>query len=112
PAWSATRIDVNATLKNSTGLAGRASGAGLRHALVVGQVALAFVLIVATALLGRSFYNLQTVDAGFSAGRVLTLTPVLSASGRCATAAGRVQCFRHMVEAVQAVPGVVAAGMI
>jgi putative ABC transport system permease protein len=112
PSWAATRMDVNAALKNSTGLAGRASGAGLRNTLVIGQVALAFVLIVATALLGRSFYNLQTVDAGFSAGRVLTLTPVLSASGRCATAAGRVQCFRHMVEAVQAVPGVVAAGMI
>ena len=80
--------------------------------LVVGRLALAFVLIVATALLGRSLYSLRAIGAGFNANGVLTLTPVLSAGGTCADAGRPRPCFRQMVDAVQAVPNVVAAGMI
>jgi len=112
PAWSASRVDVNDALKRTGGLAGRASGGGLRNALVVMELALAFVLIVATGLLGRSFHNLTTVDAGFNPHNVLSLTPAITPGSRFATAEGRLGYYRQIIESVRTVPGVTAAGMV
>jgi len=43
-------------------LTGRTTGNGIRHALVVVNVALAFALDVATGLLVKSFRNLSALD--------------------------------------------------
>jgi predicted permease len=112
PAWAATRVDVNGVLKDTAGVAGRSSGARLRNALVVAQVALAFVLVMATLLLGRSLQRLRAVDAGFDARRVLTLTPVLPSHGRCESAESHLECSRRLLEAVRTVPGVTVAALI
>ena len=112
PAWAATRVDVNDVLKDTAGVAGRSSGARLRNALVVAQVALAFVLVMATLLLGRSLQRLRAVDAGFDARGVLTLTPVLPSQGRCNSIETRLGCYRQLLEAVRTVPGVTATGFI
>ena len=81
PALAASRVDINAVLKRTAGVAGRAAGGRLRNALVVVGLALAFVLILATGLLTRSVLNLQSVEAGFDPHHVLTLTPVVGTSG-------------------------------
>jgi putative ABC transport system permease protein len=47
-------------------------GRRVRDALVVAEVALAFVLLVASGLLMRSFFKLLDVDPGFNATNVLT----------------------------------------
>src|SRR5207247_10493748 len=99
-------------LKDTAGVAGRSSGSRLRNALVVAQVALAFVLVMATVLLGRSFQHLRAVDAGFDPRGVLTLTPVLPSHGRCNSADTRLACYRALLDAVRTVPGVTAAGLI
>jgi predicted permease len=112
PAWAATRVDVNDALKDTAGVAGLSSGARLRNALVVAQVALAFVLVMATILLGRSLERLEAVDAGFDAGGVLTLTPVLPARGRCNSDESRLECYRQLLDAVRTVPDVTAAALI
>jgi putative ABC transport system permease protein len=112
PAWSASRVDVNQALKSTAGVAGRSSGGRARSTLVILDIALAFVLIVVTGLLGRSVRNLESANAGFDAHGVLTLTPVLSASDRCATAERRLACYRQIIEKVEAVPGVTAAAMV
>jgi len=112
PAWSASRVDLNDALKRAGAPTGRAQLRGLRDALVVMDLALAFVLVVAAGLLGRSLQNLRTVDSGFNPHHVLTLTPAITANGPYATREGRLQYYRQLIEKVQAVPGVTGVGMV
>jgi putative ABC transport system permease protein len=112
PAWAAARADVNDVLKRSAGFAGRAFGKRLRGGLVVVDIALAFLLVLATGLLGRSYGKLLTLDAGFDPGSVLTLTPVIGSRPFTATREGLVDYYRRLMERVAAVPGVSAVGMV
>jgi putative ABC transport system permease protein len=72
PAFAALRTSVNETLKEG-GRTGSAGGghARLRSALVVGEVAIALVLLVASGLLLRSFEKMRAVDLGFRPDHVL-----------------------------------------
>jgi putative ABC transport system permease protein len=70
PALRAGRIGLEGALKSGT-RATRRSGA-LRSAFVVGEVALALVLLVGAGLMVRSLERLSRVDKGFEAGGVLT----------------------------------------
>jgi putative ABC transport system permease protein len=54
-----------------------AARARLRSGLVMGEVALAVVLVVGAGLLLRSFWNLMKVDAGFNRSRLTTFGLVL-----------------------------------
>jgi putative ABC transport system permease protein len=72
PAVLNSRRDVVSALKDS------ARGSGARHQgiarrlLVVGQLALATILLVGAALLVQTFVRLQRVDLGFAQGHVTT----------------------------------------
>jgi putative ABC transport system permease protein len=112
PAWAAARADVNDVLKRSAGFAGRAFGKRLRGGLVVVDIALAFLLVLATGLLGRSYGKLLTLDAGFDPGHVLTLTPVIGSRPFTTSREGLADYYRRLMERVVAVPGVSAAGLI
>ncbi len=73
PAWRASRADPQGALQDlGKATAGR-SRRGLRDLLVMGEVALAFVLAVGAGLLGRSFLHLMNVDPGFDPHNLLTL---------------------------------------
>jgi predicted permease len=64
PAWQASRVNVNETLKEaSRGSTG--SGQRLRAGLLVVEVALSLVLLIAAGLLLTSFARLQRVAPGF-----------------------------------------------
>lgn len=73
PAWSASRGDAAAALKEAgtRGSAGRHT-AWLRALLVVGEIALAVMLLSTAGLLVRSFERLLQENPGFSPGGVLT----------------------------------------
>src|SRR5439155_316357 len=72
PAFAALRTSVNETLKEG-GRTGTAGGghAWLRSALVVGEIAVALVLLTASGLLLRSFEKMRAVDLGFRPDHVL-----------------------------------------
>jgi putative ABC transport system permease protein len=72
PTLRFSRVDLTDALK---GLAKATEGrpaARLRAALVTGELALAFVLVLGAGLLGRSFANLMSVDVGFDPHSVIT----------------------------------------
>ena len=73
PAFHAARLTLTDSLKSGS-RGGSASGAQrVRGALVVGEVALAAMLVVASGVLIRSFWNLSHVNPGFRSERVLTM---------------------------------------
>jgi len=76
-----------------------------RNALVVGQVAMALVLVVASGLMIRSFVALRAVEPGFRTGDALTFVvtiPSSVASDREATMA----MWRQMRDGLESIPGV------
>ncbi len=67
PAFRATALDVNSSLKDSaTGVGGSVQGFGLRKALVTAQVALSLLLLIGAALFVRSLQNQRAVDIGYA----------------------------------------------
>jgi len=111
PAWIASSAAVEDALKCQAARIAGGRGSRMRGALVVVEVALAFVLVTATGLLVRTVSHLLAVDAGFDAGHVLTMTPVFSGTGGMA-ASEALQEKRAMVDAIRALPGVTAAAMV
>jgi predicted permease len=74
PAWQAARVRPQEALKRagSTASPGR-SHARLRAALVIGEIAMALVLLAGASLLVRSLLRLQHVDPGFRPDHLLVV---------------------------------------
>jgi putative ABC transport system permease protein len=79
----------------------------LRMGLVVGQLAMATMLLVGAGLLATSFVNLATVDKGYNPARVLTFQLVLP---REYPVARKVDSIEAVLRATRDVPEVDAAG--
>jgi putative ABC transport system permease protein len=104
PALHAARVSLTESLKSG---ARGSSGSGaqrVRSALVIGEVALAAMLVVASGVLIRSFWNLSHVDPGFRAERVLTMR-VSPNDTFCANAERCVSFHRALLDRVRALPG-------
>jgi putative ABC transport system permease protein len=80
-------------------------------AFVVAQVGLALVLLVGAGLLIRSFVEMQRVDTGFERERTLMADVALLSEAYADPGAQR-RFFEELVERVQALPGVAAAGAV
>jgi putative ABC transport system permease protein len=109
PALSATKPDLAGAMKEGgRGSSGDGARRRLRSALVVIEVALAFILLAGGGLLVRSFFQMMQVELGLEATNVLTMRlPV--ASDRFATPAALTAYVRDIVERVGRVPGVSGA---
>jgi predicted permease len=104
PSIHAARPDVMQLLRASqrgSGLSGRELP---RNAVVVAEVALCFVLLVASGLMFRSFLALQRINPGFDSHRVLTFRTPGGNPGR--TAEERAATVRQMRDTLAAIPGV------
>jgi predicted permease len=112
PAVAVIRGNTASFLKedNRSGSAGRGTGI-LRAALVVGEVAVAVMLLVGAGLLIRSFARLQHVNPGFAIENVLTAQIALPAV-RYPDAPARAAFWTRLVEKARAMPGVTAAGLV
>jgi len=106
PAFSASRTDLNSTLKESSSR----SGTGFRQSkarslLVISEVSLALVLLVGSALLIRTFLALRAVAPGFESHNILTLEMSLTGD-RFKQTAGVAQLSRAGRDRLNAIPGV------
>jgi len=110
PALRAAKTEPAAVLREDA-RAGGSTSMGLRNALVVGQVALALMILVGAGLLIRSFQNLQRVDLGFDPENVLSMNIQLPGV-RYDDAASRIGFFGPLEERLGALPGVEAVGSI
>jgi putative ABC transport system permease protein len=74
PAWHAARGDLASTMKPviSGGLSSSTRTRLFRHALLVGEVALALVMLVAAGLMVKSLMRLGETELGFRPNQVLT----------------------------------------
>jgi predicted permease len=113
PAWQAARVDPGSVMKaGMRGLA--ASGAGrsrweLRKLLVIGEVAMALLLVSGAAMLVRSLQKLKHVDPGFDSNGVLlvSIDPTL-----VGYRGNRLMNFyRQATDAVGVLPGVRSASL-
>ncbi|MDI1248774.1 MAG: ABC transporter permease [Lacunisphaera sp.] len=110
PAWSAARSDAAAALKEAgaRGSAGRRT-TFLRAALVVGEIALAVMLLSTAGLLVRSFERLQQEKPGFNPGGVITARLDLPAA-KYDQPAKRIAFVDATLARLRSLPGVSAAG--
>ena len=110
PAVQSSRLDLNTTIKESSGR----SGSGFRQnkaraLLVVAEMGLALVLLVGAALFIRTFLALRAVNPGFDAHQVLTMRMSLRGEHFTTTAAVA-QLMRDGADRLNALPGVEVAG--
>jgi putative ABC transport system permease protein len=110
PAFAAIRTNVNDTLKEG-GRTGTAGGhARLRSALVVGEIAVAMVLLAASGLLLRSFEKMRQVDLGYRPDHTLVASYNLPREKYATQIA--VDEFNHELERrLEQLPGVKSAGI-
>ena len=106
PALQATTPDLANSMKE--GGRGATTGAArrrVRDLLVVTEVSLAFVLLVGSGLMMRSFFQLVSVDPGFDSTNILTMT--LPTSDKQYPDPEQLNSYFREIEAsVAAVPGV------
>ncbi|MDH4062904.1 MAG: ABC transporter permease, partial [Acidobacteriota bacterium] len=110
PALQLSRTD----LRDSLSAGGRSLQPALRvrtrSALVIGQLALALVLLVASSLLVRSFARLLDVDPGFDATNGLVVSLRLP-NERYSKPEQRVEFQRRLLARLATLPGVTAVGL-
>jgi predicted permease len=110
PAISAARADVQQGLREGArGSTGGRRKSRLRDLLVVAETGLAGVLLVAAGLLLHGFVNLIRSDPGFQPQQVLTATVILPPK-RYPKKEHRVRFFEQLMDHLETLPGVKAAG--
>ena len=111
PAWRASDIGVNETLKQGSG---RTTGARrwrhLHDGLVISQLGLSLILLIGAALLIRTLLALQAIDLGFQPQNLLAVGIELPRTKYIETA----ECdnfFRPLLEQTRALPSVLSVGV-
>ena len=105
PAIRTAKPNLMDTLR-AAGRSGALGAAGVRNAVVVVEVALAFVLLIGSGLMFRTFLNIQRVNLGFDSRGLLTFQ-LLGNVGR--TPQERDTFKRQLREQLNALPGVRSA---
>lgn len=109
PAWTAARSGVGEGLKEG----GRSATAGsarqrLRSAFVVGELAIALILLVGSGLLIKTIWNLRSVEPGFNPDHLLTMRVELP-EARYKDKDPQTRFRMQALSAINSLPGVQAA---
>jgi putative ABC transport system permease protein len=111
PAIAASRAGVYSTLKDGSRSSASAAKRHMQSLLVVGEVALALILLIAASLTIKSFWNLQRVDPGFRAAQSLVLETELPTDSKYRSAQEQRDFFRRVLANLAAIPGVGSVGI-
>jgi putative ABC transport system permease protein len=111
PAFQSSRVELTESLKTGGRGATLSSGRRVRSALVIGELALAVLLVSGAGLLIRSLWALSHVNPGFHSDNVLTarVTPnesFCSEPGRCFS------FYHDLLARVRSLPGVSDAAFV
>jgi putative ABC transport system permease protein len=109
PALQAARLDLRSTILEGGRGSLTAGRRTVRNLLVVAEAGVALVLLVGSALLIRSFWNLVSVDAGFDPAGVAAIEVAVPQS-KYTTPESSAQFYERLLDRIRAVPGVEAAG--
>jgi predicted permease len=111
PAWIASGTDLNESLRESGANSAAESGRRhLRNGLVISEIALALVLLTGAGLLVRTFLGLMQVDLGIDPTNVVTMEIDLP-QYKYSLPANQTLFYRQLLQRVQNLPGVKAAGI-
>jgi putative ABC transport system permease protein len=112
PGWLSSQPDVQEALRQGTrGAGARPAARRLRSILVIAELAIAVALLVAAALVARSFVGVLRVEPGFSTDHVVTGSIALPGS-RYGDDAPVIQYYETLLARVRGLPGVRAAGAV
>ncbi len=116
PAGRASAVDVQNTLQDTSRTsAGMGSlwghGKGIRHLLVIAELALCTMLLIGSGLLIRSFYRAKDVAPGFNPQNVLTLELTM-AGPKYKDKQAVWDVYHRLWERLESLPGVTSAGAV
>lgn len=112
PAWRLTKTNLNDAMKQGLGKTDSDSGGDrLRSVLVVCEVALSLVLLIGAGLLIRSLWNLRSVNPGFDAQNVLTMSIAMPET-KYPKPREQAAFYNQVLEKVRVLPGVEFAGAV
>lgn len=109
PSLRATSSNLQNALREGGRGSSGARGQRARAALVVGEVAVAVVLVAGAGLMTRSFIGLLDVDLGFRPDRVLVVNFSIGEQHQ-GSDAQQDGYYTEILDRVRALPGVVTAG--
>lgn len=109
PSWLTAKTGINESLKEGASSTSAESGRRLRNALVVSEMALALVLLTVAGLFVRTFVELANVDLGIDPTNVVTMGLSLP-DYKYASAPQQAAFYRILMQRIEAIPGVKAAG--
>ena len=109
PAIRAARPDLMAVLRSAARSGGLGATGWLRNAVVMAEVAMAFVLLVGSGLMVRTFIAIQKEDLGFDPHHLLTFQVFGDFGNTPQENAARKREMREQLAAITGVRGVTAA---
>jgi len=104
PALLAARAEVMTVLRATGRTPSLGASQRFRSGMVIVQIALSFVLLTGSALIFRSFIELQNVRLGYQPDRLLTFQVLSSTVGK--TPEQRAAYARRITDSLKALPGV------
>ena len=111
PALHASRTDLRGSLSESAGTTSCPSARRVLNGLVIGEVALALVLLVGAGLMTRSFARLLQVDPGFEPNNVVA-AQVFLPTAKYRERHRLVQFYEDVLARLRSTPGVTAASAV
>ncbi|MEI9977065.1 MAG: ABC transporter permease [Ignavibacteriota bacterium] len=112
PAWNAASADLQGPLKlNETNVFGTARRFRVSRLLVVGQIALAVVVITAAGVMLRSLSRLSNTDPGFRTDRIVSAQVSLDRNA-CAKKGACAIFYQSLLDRALGLPGATGTALV